>query len=502
MADLTSIARELRPIVKDDGKAIELATEVSGLLELILESDKIGRATIAGKQPHDAPPTPMPLGGQTQFALFLYWVQHPRPAFRDQLDAIVAAQPAKTRALWAVVYDHLLNDASSEITDSKYAAIDLECGIVSKQDGTILGFGTYEEGDVDWLWAFFNYLGVLVGTIRVPRFTPPASPPGARIASPFNSPIQFNSARPGTVRIALVGDWGTGQFNAGGGYDPSASVMQKICSLNPDYLIHLGDVYYAGTQNQQPPDEEYENFLKLWPKSVLPKRSFTLNSNHEMYSGANGYFNVALGRKPSNTSTPFAHQRGYSYFALTAGDLAIVGLDSAYFDTSPLYMKGALGTRNAQCKFLQGISAKFRRLILLTHHAPMTIQGTLPEDAPLWQDVMGAVSKGCAIELWYWGHIHMGILYGKQSALGQYGIRAGCAGHGAVPMGEASDLPGRPIIEWCSNQSVGGSTCANRVRNGFAMLTIRESDLSITEAFYDEGAGDPPVCNRTNGDWQ
>jgi hypothetical protein len=277
--------------------------------------------------------------------------------------------------------------------------------------------------------------------------------------------------------------------------------MQKIISLNPDYLIHLGDVYYAGTQNQQPPDEEYENFLKLWPRSVPPRRSFTLNSNHEMYSGANGYFNVALGRKPSNSPTPFAHQNGYSYFALTGGDLAIVGLDSAYFDTSALYMKGALGTGITQRKFLKKISAKYRRLILLTHHAPMTIQGTLPQDAPLWQDVRSVVPKGSAIELWYWGHIHMGVLYGKQSALGQYGIRAGCAGHGAVPMGEASDLPGSPIIEWRSNKPVGGSTCKNRVRNGFAMLTISQSDLSITEAFYDEGADDAPVYTRTNVDW-
>jgi Calcineurin-like phosphoesterase len=498
MADLTSIARELRPIVKDDAKAIELAKEVSELLNLIRESDEIGHATIAGTQPHVAPPTPpMPLGGQTQFALFLYWVQHPRPAFQKRLDAMVAAQPTKVQTLWAVIYDHLVNDASSKITDPKYAAIDPKCGVVSKQDGTILGFGTYEEGDADWLWAFFNYLGVLVGTTLVPPFTPPLDAP-----PPFNYPLQFNSAHAGTVRIALVGDWGTGQFNAGGGYDPSASVMQKVCSLNPDYLIHLGDVYYAGTQNQQPPNEEYENFLKLWPKSVPPGRSFTLNSNHEMYSGANGYFEVALGRIASNTPTPFAHQNGYSYFALTAGDLAIVGLDSAYFDTSALYMKGALGTGNAQCKFLEGISTQHRRLILLTHHAPMTIQGTLPQNAPLWQDVKSVVSDGSAIELWYWGHIHMGILYGKQSAVGQYGIRAGCAGHGAVPMGEASDLPRSPIIEWRSNQRVIGSPCANRVRNGFAMLTIRQSDLSITEAFYDEGAGDAPVCIRTNTDWQ
>jgi hypothetical protein len=69
-------------------------------------------------------------------------VQNPGRAFLDQLDAIVAAQPTNVRALYAVIYNQLLNDASSEITDSDYAAIeDLGCGIVCNQEGAILGFG-------------------------------------------------------------------------------------------------------------------------------------------------------------------------------------------------------------------------------------------------------------------------------------------------------------------------------------------------------------------------
>jgi hypothetical protein len=494
MVDLASIAEELRPIVTDNFEAIKLANKVIDLLELLHESDRIAHATIAG-----TPIPPLPLGGQTQFAFLLYWIQSPQPTFRDDIDAILVSQPTRVRELWSVIYGHLLADTSCKVTESDYARIkDLRCGVVCNKDGTIFGFGLYEEGDVDWLWAFFNYLGVLVGETSIPPF----SPVGAGIPKPFNYPIQFDSANSGTVRIALVGDWGTGQFNAGGGYDPSASVMQKICSMNPDYLIHLGDVYYAGTQDQLPVNEEHENFLKWWPRSVPAKRSFTLNSNHEMYSGANGYFHVALGRGKSNATTPFSHQNGYSYFALTAGKLAIIGLDSAYFDASSLYMKGAIGAGNDQCTFLEAIARKHSRLILLTHHAPMNIDGTLPHHAPLWQDVTSVLSDPSTIELWYWGHIHMGVLYGRGSALGQHGIRAACAGHGAVPMGEASGLPNSPIIEWRSNHPVGGATCANRIRNGFAMLTIREDDLSVTEEFYDEGTLAAPVCSRTNADWR
>jgi len=52
-----------------------------------------------------------------------------------------------------------------------------------------------------------------------------------------------------------------------------------------DYIVHLGDVYYAGTELAPPPGEEMQHFLQMWP-AMPPGRSFTLNSNREMYGGA------------------------------------------------------------------------------------------------------------------------------------------------------------------------------------------------------------------------
>ena len=48
----------------------------------------------------------------------------------------------------------------------------------------------------------------------------------------------------GATRLAIVGDWGTGEQVA-------TNLMQQVASLNPDVLIHLGDVYYAGTQSEE-----------------------------------------------------------------------------------------------------------------------------------------------------------------------------------------------------------------------------------------------------------
>src|SRR6185295_11208924 len=84
------------------------------------------------------------------------------------------------------------------------------------------------------------------------------------------------------VTLALAGDWGTGNLSSG-------MIARRIASLRPQasYTIHLGDVYYSGT-----PQEEEQRFVASWP--VGADGAFALNSNHEMYSGGKGYFSVAL----------------------------------------------------------------------------------------------------------------------------------------------------------------------------------------------------------------
>ena len=83
--------------------------------------------------------------------------------------------------------------------------------------------------------------------------------------------------------IGLTGDWGTGDAS-------SRSIAQRMTDLKPDHTIHLGDIYYAGAEN-----EVRNKFLALWPAGTSPNASsFALNGNHEMYSGGIGYFQVAL----------------------------------------------------------------------------------------------------------------------------------------------------------------------------------------------------------------
>jgi len=115
---------------------------------------------------------------------------------------------------------------------------------------------------------------------------------------------------PDQARLAMAADWGTGLYGA----PKIAACMKRMGGF--DLLMHLGDVYYAGTE-----EEVQERFIDLWPTTAGTVNR-ALNSNHEMYSGGFGYFKRALP----------ALRQDASYFAFQNTHWHLVGLDTAYVD--------------------------------------------------------------------------------------------------------------------------------------------------------------------------
>ncbi|WP_405126883.1 hypothetical protein ACEPM2_19655 (plasmid) [Ralstonia pseudosolanacearum] len=169
-------------------------------------------------------------------------------------------------------------------------------------DGTLLGCRKWELLDPKWGEALVEWMEHLADRASW------GQTPGS-VAMP-----------PEHVSLAIAGDWGTGDGIAG-------KVAKAMGQRPADYTIHLGDVYYAGANADEGRD------LSAWPAGTLGQ--FTLNSNHEMYSGAVGYFRELAQRFPL--------QNGTSYFSLQNDHWLIVGLDTAYYaDEMNLYMDGAL----------------------------------------------------------------------------------------------------------------------------------------------------------------
>lgn len=254
-------------------------------------------------------------------------------------------------------------------------------------------------------------------------------------------------------------------------------------SLQPDYIIHLGDVYYAGTPDLSffmPPLEETLHFLDLWPSTdqLASRRSFALNSNHEMYSGARGLMNDVI-----NGDARFAAQSGKTYFALQYAGWTILGLDTAYYATS-FYMDGSLGPENGSQaawinNLMQSENLSSENVIVLTHHNGLRYDGATVK--ALWSEVRNALGGDPAA--WYWGHVHNGVAYTTPNPASLTTI-ARCVGHGAIPFGDGWGLTRARYVDYYAHtpNPQGG---ANRVKNGFVLLTLASTG-QVTEEFYEQ----------------
>lgn len=275
---------------------------------------------------------------------------------------------------------------------------------------------------------------------------------------------------PNDVNIAIAGDWGTGYWR--GGATPASKVAALMTASNPDYTIHIGDTYYAGTQ-----DEMSNNLLNIWPKGT--SGSFAIPGNHEMYCGDN-FYNAIL-----PTLCPL--QNGVSYFALQNDNWLIICLDSAYYATGDYYMDGSImDTQNAgaQVSWLLNIlpNAGTRKVIIVSHHQPVDLPGL--NTTNLFSQVNLLLNLyNLKPAFWYYGHEHNAAIYSQYSAM-YYPAR--CIGHAAIPYGVASDLTNAlgTTVVWAESQSANDPDYPERILNGYLSMNI--SGTSMTETLYSE----------------
>lgn len=114
-----------------------------------------------------------------------------------------------------------------------------------------------------------------------------------------------------TCTLAVFSDWGTGLYGA----PKIAEQIEKASGI--DIVMHLGDVYYSGTEG-----EFKDRFSKMWPKRPGALHR-ALNGNHEMYSGGRPFWSVVQQKPFEQKSTCFAYEND---------NWVIVGLDTAYQD--------------------------------------------------------------------------------------------------------------------------------------------------------------------------
>jgi hypothetical protein len=214
------------------------------------------------------------------------------------------------------------------------------------------------------------------------------------------------------VRLIVVGDWGSGLDRA----QKVAAEMEKIIAEGvknnvTQHVIHLGDVYYSGWAR------EYRDYaLAYWPvakEQAGSIGSWSLNGNHDMYSGGFGYFDTML------ADPRFERQQQSSFFSLVNKNWKVLGLDTSYEDAQLC---------DPQSDWLQDqLTPDGRRVLMLSHHQLFSAYEKVSHD--LVEKISPILQKR-PVDAWFWGHEHRCMLYSTYANV-KYGR---CIGHGGVPV--------------------------------------------------------------------
>lgn len=328
------------------------------------------------------------------------------------------------------------------------------------------------------LASYLDYFGPYGRRSTIPYVRPEAAGPGV-------IPIAADA------RIALLSDWGTGRRTA-------LAVLQDLARHEPDVLVHLGDIYYAGT-----PDECDRNFgqpmAAILRAGVRRPAIYTLSGNHDMYSGGEGYYGL-IGRLNAG-----AQQQRASYFCLRSTDerWQLLAMDTGLHAYDPFDRHPLTRLEPAEEDWLVGRIAEFPgQTVLLSHHPLFSALARIGPGGPGWNaNLLGSFrrfERAGRIAAWFWGHEHVMALYRPYLGL----ARGRCIGCGAIPMFMADrpydPLPGLSDPAPLLPPRLGDDGVV--LDHGYAILTLGGS--TVRAEYYGVGAYPGMVHVETLGEAQ
>ena len=294
--------------------------------------------------------------------------------------------------------------------------------------------------------------------------------------------IDDPSKLPAKATIAVVGDWGTGQ-------NAAKLVLRQIANKKPDVVIHLGDIYYAGTQF-----EVTHYFLRIWQEILnlgqkldrIP--TFTLAGNHDMYSGGGPYYQLIkqLGQPAS-------------YFCLRNASWQFVALDTGYHDHNPTSSgEGATYLQDTEVTWLADKvkNAGGRHTILLSHHQLFTAFDSIDGheiNLRLYPQVAPVLPQ---VNLWIWGHEHNFVVYDSYQGL----ARSCCLGHGAFPvsldeLATNPKFPDVPVIKGDDGKFFEVGTTGGLYNHGYAIIKLDGASGQVS--YYQDADEDTPTYSQS-----
>ena len=221
---------------------------------------------------------------------------------------------------------------------------------------------------------------------------------------------------PGQGKVAVFGDWGTGTSDA-------KLLFTEMMKHRPDVLLHLGDIYEAGTPY------ECQAFFLGPIEAVCEENGWArppilaIPGNHEYFTAAAGYFELI---DALNTGHGDAWRQQASFFCLRSDDgrWQFLGVDTELEGIREDLQPGLQPTELAWHR--DKLASFAGRSVLLSHHQLVSadkvinpratgtdyqyfnanlvdgFKAALPDDSGTYFD---------RIDQWLWGHDHWFVPY-------------------------------------------------------------------------------------------
>ncbi|MEO5913790.1 MAG: metallophosphoesterase [Luteolibacter sp.] len=278
----------------------------------------------------------------------------------------------------------------------------------------------------------------------------------AKFGGLFSERRKFNDNPAKTAKsskpltLFLFGDWGTGLPLAKEVTNRIAEQLRAMDGSRQPHVIHLGDVYYVGE-----PGEYASRMLPQWPVTGDLLKSvgcWSLNGNHDMYSGGGGYFDTLLRDKVMLRWHGDADKQPSSFFLIEDDNWQVFGLDTSWnlpslsdalFGGPTLKdyggQNGILTKSQVTWMARERKRAPGKGCILLTHHQPCSSRTTEDQHADEAVKLLKAAGVYKGIDAWFWGHEHRGVVFKPKTERKTARLKDApdfcvCLGHGGVPV--------------------------------------------------------------------
>lgn len=364
------------------------------------------------------------------------------------------------------LYQNIIDGKNHVMTDSNFVD-ELKLYGYLAIIGTYYGFDSkeylnikdnlfdYAIVDPGWIECFTNYL-----EDHTINYIPPIN----MMDSVYKIKEEFSAV--------MLGDWATGSPNA-------IYLIKEVAKINPDYFIHLGDTYYAGTI-----DEQNMNFASIVEKYIPNTRVFAVPGNHDYYSGSKGFDWLLKQIGQSN-----------SYFILENDHIQIHGINAAIKNYNPFKSDANSEINDIEAKWHIDHVLQSNKKIIFSDHFPFIAYNDYIAgeniDIDMYRQFKSVINK---VDGWYWGHIHKYQMYEPYEFIGGEILKKGrLIGMGSCEIEDSipdSYKPFKYSGKYKDCKLIPGNwhsqTNEETIANGFMLLEGKyvDNEYKITTKYY------------------